>query len=77
MPDLHFLRKSGLQKILLVIMLIALVIGVLAVRQKQNISTKADVIDFLEAESYVSSNGDISIGEDPTASGNGYIQLGQ
>lgn len=77
MPDLNLLRKSGLQKILLIVMLIALVIGVLAVRQKQNITTKADVVDFLEAESYVSSNGDISIGEDSNASGNGYIQLGQ
>ena len=77
MPNLSFFKKSRLQKILLLSMLITLVIVVVAIKQKQNISTKADVIDFLEAESYVSSDGDISIGEDPAASGNGYIQLGQ
>jgi len=58
-------------------MIFALVVVVIAVRQRQNISTKADVVDFLEAESYVSSDGDIRLVEDPTASGNGYIQLGQ
>jgi len=55
----------------------ALVLILIAIRGKQNITTKADIVNFTEAEDFVTSSGNFSVVSDPTASGGKYILLGQ
>lgn len=77
MTVLNFFKKIPLQGIFLVVMLLALALLLVVLRQQQNISSKADSLNLIQAEDYTSGSGNLAIGIDQEASGGRYVQFGQ